>query len=75
MVSRVGRIGSTVADRGIVLMGTRAHANSGAFVQILHQPYMCTAGPTAYYSSSVHIHPTSKPRPKAHNNNKAVKGI
>ena len=75
MVSRVGRIPTTVAGRGIVLMVTRAHANSGAFTQILDLPYTCTAGPLVYYSSTVHIHPTSKPMPNAHSNNKAVKGM
>ena len=75
MVSRVDRIGTTVAGRGIALMVTRTHTNSGAFSQILDLPYTCTAGPLVDYSSTVHIHPTSKPRPKAHSNNITVKGM
>jgi hypothetical protein len=65
MVSRVGRIGSTVAGRGIVLMVTRTHAYSGAFAQILHLSLMYTAGPTVVHSTSVHIQPTSNPRSNA----------
>ena len=75
MVSMVERIPTTVGQRGIALMVTRTHTNSGAFSQILDLAYTCTAGPLVYYSSTVHIHPTMNPRPKDHSNNITVKGM
>ena len=54
MVSMVGRIWSTVADRGIVKMVTRQFHYSGAYMHTQSFYARSTAGPSVYYSARIH---------------------